>query len=108
MNNKNVCFLILFLTICNIFRIFAFRKTHIDMNKLFKVIHLELKADHSHHYFGSLKALCANYGKEDLGVVYSYLRTVDLGRKKFYENNKCVIRQGELITSPRNGSKDND
>ena len=64
-----------------------------------KVIHLHLKRDNSHHYFGSIKALCDTYGKEDIGIVYSSLRAVNLGEKKMYENNKCVIRQGVLITT---------
>ncbi len=64
-----------------------------------KVIHLYLKKDNSHHYFGSIKALCDTYGKDEIGIVYSSLRGVSLGEKKMYENNKCVIRQGVLITT---------
>lgn len=71
------------------------------MDKERKVIHLHLKRDNSHHYFGSLKALCDTFGKDDIGIVYSSLRAVNLSEKKIYENNKCVVRQGELITTPR-------
>lgn len=71
------------------------------MLKHFKVIHLELKEDHTHHYFGSLKALCDNYGKDKIGIGYPYIRAVGLSDSKFYENNKCIIRQGILITTPR-------
>ena len=71
------------------------------MNKKLKIIHLELFKDNSHHYFGSLKALCDYFGKEDIGIVYSSLRAVNLSENKEYRNQKCVIRQGVLITAPR-------
>lgn len=69
------------------------------MDNMRKIIHLYLKKDNTHHYFGSIKALCDTYGKDELGIVYSSLRAVNLAEKKMYENNKCVIRQGELITT---------
>ncbi len=71
------------------------------MNKELKVIHLELFKDNSHHYFGSLKALCDTYKKDDIGIVYSSLRAVNLSETKEYRNPKCVIRQGILITAPK-------
>lgn len=64
-----------------------------------KVIHLELFKDNSHHYFGSLKALCDTFGKDDIGIVYSSLRAVNISETKEYRNPKCVIRQGVIITS---------
>lgn len=69
------------------------------MDKERKVIHLHLKVDNTDHYFGSIKALCDNYGKDAIGIVYSSLRAVNLGKTKMYENNKCVIKQGVLITT---------
>ncbi len=69
------------------------------MNRELKVIHLELFKDGSHHYFGSIKALCDTFGKDEIGIVYSSLRAVNLSEKKEYRNQKCVIRQGVLITS---------
>ncbi len=71
------------------------------MQKYFKVIHLELKETHTHHYFGSIKAMCDNFGKEQIGITYSYARNLKLHETKFYENNLCVIRQGELVTTPK-------
>ncbi len=71
------------------------------MSKPLKVIHLELFRDGSHHYFGSIKALCDTYGKDDIGIVYSSLRGVNLSESKVYRNSKCVIRQGTLITTPK-------
>jgi hypothetical protein len=64
-----------------------------------KVIHLELFKDNSHHYFGSLKALCDTFGKDDIGIVYSSLRAVNISETKEYRNPKCIIRQGVIITS---------
>ena len=64
-----------------------------------KIIHLELFRDNSHHYFGSLKALCNTFGKDDIGIVYSSLRGVNISATKEYRNSKCIIRQGILITS---------
>ncbi len=77
-------------------------KKHNIMHRPFKVIHLELKADHSHHYFGSIKALCDNFDKDQIGIVYTSLRCVNLGERKYYENSKCIIRQGILVTTTRN------
>lgn len=70
-----------------------------NMSRVLKVIHLELFADNSHHYFGSLKALCDTFGKDEIGIVYSSLRAVNLSENKEYRNQKCVIRQGVLVTS---------
>ena len=69
------------------------------MNRKLKVIHLQLKETHEHYYFGSLQALCKHFDKDAIGVVYSYLRAVKLHDKKYYENNKCIIRPGYLITA---------
>lgn len=76
------------------------------MNKELKVIHLELLKDNSHHYFGSIKALCDTYGKDDIGIVYSSLRAVGLCDTKEYKNPKCIIRQGVLITTPKRTKKE--
>lgn len=76
------------------------------MAKELKIIHLELFKDNSHHYFGSLKALCDTYGKDEIGIVYSSLRAVNLTETKEYRNPKCVIRQGVLITTPRRSKKE--
>lgn len=71
------------------------------MQKFLKVIHLYVISTDSHYYYGSLKALCDNHGKEEIGIVYSSLRAVGLNENKIYSNSKCIIRQGELVTTPR-------
>lgn len=67
------------------------------MDKEQKIIHLHVKETNEHHYFGSIKALCENFNKDTIGIVYSSLRAVKLHEKGFYENNKCAIRQGFII-----------
>ena len=69
------------------------------MDRKLKIIHLYVKETHEHHYFGSIQALCKTFDKDSIGVVYSYLRAVKLHEKKYFENNKCIIRQGHLITA---------
>lgn len=63
-----------------------------------KVIHLQL-AD-KHYYFGSMKAMFTLFDKETLGITYDSLRHTNLAPGVPYENKKCIIREGELITSP--------
>ncbi len=65
-----------------------------------KVIHLEL--DGKHYYFGSLKALCDMFGKETIGITYDSLRHAKLSPEIPYTNKKCTIREGILITTPKN------
>ena len=66
------------------------------MDKQRKIIHLHVKKTNEHHYFGSIKALCQNFGKQEIGIVYTSLKTVGLAKQP-YENNKCIIRQGVLV-----------
>lgn len=72
-----------------------------NMDKQLKVIHLYVKETHKHYYFGSLQALCDMFDKETIGIVYTSLKKVKLKEKKVYENNKCIIRQGKLVTSKK-------
>lgn len=63
------------------------------------VVHLEI--DGQHYYYGNLKALCDNWSKETLGVSYNYLRNYGIENDKPYVGNRCTIRKGIIITSPR-------
>lgn len=63
------------------------------------VIHLEL--DGQHHYFGSVKALCDNYGKEQIGIGYKSLANYGVAFDKPYKNKHCTIRKGILVTAPK-------
>lgn len=63
------------------------------------VVHLE--KDGRHYYYGNLKALTDHWSKEDIGVSHSYLKNLNITEEKPYQNDKCIIRRGIIITSPR-------
>lgn len=75
----------------------------IDMDHKIKqqraIVHLELAG--KHYYYGNLKALTDSWGKEDLGVSYSYLKNLNITEDNPYHNDKCIIRRGLLATSER-------
>lgn len=60
------------------------------------VIHLEIDGQHS--YFGSVKALCDYYGKEQIGITYKSLANYGISQDKPYRNKFCTIRKGILLT----------
>lgn len=64
-----------------------------------KVVHLEINGEH--YYFGSISALCHTFSKEVIGVSYGYLRHVHLAPDNPFQNKKCIIRVGPLVTSPQ-------
>lgn len=87
---------------CNIFTTFAEKFKY--MAQVRKVIHVELLGSGEHFYFGSMSAIYDHFkgeAKELLGISYSSLRNVGLSPEKPYKNKKCVIREGELIASPK-------
>ena len=63
------------------------------------VVHLEI--DGRHYYYGNLKELCDHWSKEEIGVSHSYLKNLNITEEKPYQNDKCIIRRGVIITSPR-------
>ena len=63
------------------------------------VIHLEIGAEH--HYFGSIKALCDHFGKEQIGIGYKSLANFGIAADKPYRNKFCTIRKGILLTAPK-------
>ncbi len=66
------------------------------------IVHLE--KDGKHYYYGNLKALTDSWSKEDIGVSYSYLKNLNIDENKPYQNDKCVIRRGIILTSARRNS----
>ena len=60
------------------------------------VIHLEL--DGQHHYFGSLASIYEVFTPQQLGISYGSLRNYGLSEDKPYQNARCIIRKGILIT----------
>lgn len=75
---------------------------------IIKVFHLELNGEH--YYFGSKKALCDAFSKEDIGITYPSLRNYDLSPTNPYINKKrnCIIREGVLCTAPKKTSIKSD
>lgn len=63
------------------------------------VVHLEIGAEH--HYFGSVKALCDHFGKEQIGIGYKSLANYGISADKPYRNKYCTIRKGILLTAPK-------
>lgn len=63
------------------------------------IVHLEL--DGKHYYYGNLKALCDNWDKDAIGVSYNYLKNYNITDDKPYRNDRCVIRRGVIVTSPK-------
>ncbi len=63
------------------------------------IVHLE--KDGKHYYYGNLKALTESWSKDDIGVSYSYLKNLNIDENKPYQNDKCIIRRGIIITSPK-------
>ena len=63
------------------------------------VIHLELGTEH--HYFGSIKALCDHFGKEQIGITYKSLANIGITPDKPYRNKFCTVRKGILLTAPK-------
>ncbi|MCQ2139930.1 MAG: hypothetical protein MJZ09_06110 [Bacteroidales bacterium] len=64
------------------------------------VVHLEIDGK-KHYYYGNLKALCDHWQKDALGVGYDYLQNYGISEEKPFQNAKCVIRRGILVTSKK-------
>lgn len=62
------------------------------------VCHLEYNGEH--YYFGNLKVLSDNFGKEQLGVGYKSLANHFTKHNEF-SNKNCIIRKGKLVTTTR-------
>ncbi len=60
------------------------------------VIHVEV--DGQHHYFGSLASIFDTFTPQQLGISYGSLRNYGLSEEKPYQNSRCIIRKGILIT----------
>lgn len=68
------------------------------------IVHLEV--DGKHYYYGNLKALCNNWGKDKIGVSHAYLKNLNISEDKPFNNGKCIIRRGVIVTSSRKTDKD--
>lgn len=70
-----------------------------------KVYHLELKEPIDgkvHFYFGSQIAIYDTFTPEQLGISYNVLKDRYTLSDQPYENKKCIIRLGYLVTRKTN------
>ena len=63
------------------------------------IVHLE--KDGQHYYYGNLKALTYHWSKDAIGGSYTYLKNLNISDNCPYQNDKCIIRRGIIITSTR-------
>lgn len=63
------------------------------------VVHVEITG--RHYYFGSLTAIYTIFTSEQLGVALGTLRNYRVTSDKSFQNSKCTIRKGTLITTPK-------
>lgn len=65
------------------------------------VIHVEF-TNGQHHYFGSLANVYEYFTTEMIGISYGSLRNYGLSSEKPYQNAKCIIRKGVLLSKEGN------
>lgn len=70
------------------------------MEKERTVIHLEINGQH--HYYGSVANMYEFYTSEELGITYASLRNYKLSHDHPYQNKKCIIRKGVLLSKSGN------
>ena len=64
------------------------------------VIHLEINGEH--HYYGSIARMYEDYSGDELGITYASLRNYKLSSEHQYQNKKCIVRKGELLSKSGN------
>ena len=42
-----------------------------------------------------------HWDKDAIGVSYTYLKNLNIAENKPYSNDKCIIRRGIIVTSPK-------
>ena len=80
--------------ICNILTTFAQNSSKMEKERT--VIHLEINGEH--HYYGSVANMYEFYTSEELGITYASLRNYGLSAERPYQNKKCIIRKGILLS----------
>ncbi len=72
------------------------------MEKERTVIHLQMIETDEHHYFGSIANIYQYYTSEQIGITYASLRNYGLSAEHPYQNKKCIIRKGLLLSKTGN------
>lgn len=73
-----------------------------NMAQIRKIIHVEMLQPidgQKHFYFGSKAAIFQRFTPDQIGLSYKTLRNIGSLKDSPFSNNKCIIRQGELIAS---------
>lgn len=52
-----------------------------------------------HFYFGSKAAVFQHFSPEQIGITYKTFRNLGSIKETPFQNDRCIIRQGELIAS---------
>ena len=60
------------------------------------VIHLQIIASGTHHYFGSLTAMYEHFTRDELGVAMQTLYN-KWRKESYYQNDKIILRKGRLM-----------
>lgn len=63
------------------------------------VVHVEIAGQH--YYFGSMTAIYTVFTSVQLGIALGTLRNYRVANDKPYQNSKCFIRKGVLVTIPK-------
>ena len=66
------------------------------MEKERTVIHLQISDQH--YYYGSIASMYVYHTSEELGISYASLRNYVLSTEHPYQNKKCTIRKGVLLS----------
>ena len=64
------------------------------------VIHLEINGEH--HYYGSIARMYEDFSSDELGITYASLRNYKLSSEHPYQNKKCIVRKGVLLSKSGN------
>ena len=66
------------------------------------VIHLYIKENDTHHYFGSIANVLNIFRLIYLGFPTVLYEITDYQRKLSFQNSKCIIRKGTLLSKSGN------
>lgn len=69
------------------------------------VIHLYVRQNDTHHYFGSIACVFEYFSPEELGITYGSLRNYGFSTENPYQNAKCILRKGVLLSKNGNRGK---
>ncbi len=64
-----------------------------------KVVHLQIGDEH--YYYGSVANVYEYHSTEEIGIGYGALRNYALNENNPYQNAKCIIRVGRLLSKKR-------